>query len=240
MGTSFLRELKRRKVVRTCVLYLVVCWGVLQVGDIVFPVMGLDADTASRNALYLSLVGFPVTFAIAWFLQISATGIVRTTPFVERRVLNNIPPIEDRRASGVTNYFRKDEPRPEYQWILSAETGPLAGLSFGVAQALTIGRALDCDLALTSHAVSRHHAKLSLDSGKLLVEDLGSANGTAVNGEKIGGICQLHNEDELRFHDIVFRVSQNFLALGSGMDAMSQTTYIEVSKLDTDISGKGD
>jgi len=233
---ALVRELRRRKVVRTCVLYVVVCWGILQVGDIVFPVMGLDADTASRNALYLLIVGFPVTFAIAWFFQISANGIVRTTSFVERRVLNNISPINDRRSGGVTTYFRKDEPHPDYKWILSAETGPLAGLSFGVTDTLLLGRALDCDVALVSQAVSRHHAKLCLDNGELSVEDLGSANGTVVNGKKISGDFPLHNEDELRFHDIVFRVTQSFSGAGSGMDAMNQTTFIESSKLDTNLT----
>ena len=58
-----LRELKRRKVTRTCIIYVLVCWGVLQVGDIVFPALGLDADVASRYCLYMAIAGFPLTFA---------------------------------------------------------------------------------------------------------------------------------------------------------------------------------
>lgn len=235
-GNSIFSELRRRKVVQTCVLYVLVCWGILQVGDIVFPVMGLDTDLASRNALYLVLLGFPLNVAIAWFFQISSNGIVRTTSFVERRVLNNIPPINDRRHGGVTNYFRKDKALPECKWILTAETGPLTGLSFGVTQTLVMGRALECDVALVSQAVSRQHARLDLDGDKLTVEDLGSANGTVVNGEKIDTLCSLHHEDELRFHDIVFRVTRRFLGGDSELDAMSQTTVIDQGQLGADVS----
>ena len=77
-SNSFFRELRRRKVTRTCVLYFVLCWGVLQVGDIVYPALGLDPDQASLIFLYLAIAGFPVTFAVAWFLQITPQGIVRT------------------------------------------------------------------------------------------------------------------------------------------------------------------
>ncbi len=235
-GSSFIRELKRRKVVRTCLLYVVLCWGVLQVGDILFPALGLDADTASRNALYLALLGFPLTFTIAWFFQISSRGVVRTTSFVERRVLSNIPPINDRRHGSMTNYFRNDEAHPNYNWILSAETGPLAGLSFGVTERLVMGRALDCDVAMVSHHVSRQHACLDLDGDNLTVEDLGSSNGTVVNGKKIEGLHTLHHEDELRFHDIIFRVTQSFSGSRSELDSMNKTTFIDSAEMESNAS----
>ncbi len=232
-GNSFFRELKRRKVLRTCVLYIVMCWGALQVGDILFPAMGMDPDVGSRNALYLAVVGFPLTFATAWFFQISTGGIVRTTSFVERRVLSNIPPINERRHGGMNKFFHKDETHSNYKWILSAETGPLAGLSFGVTGSLLLGRALDCDVAMVSQHVSRQHARLNLDGDDLSVEDLGSANGTVVNGKKVEGICHLHHEDELRFHDIVFRVTQGYSGLGSESNAMNQTTFIDSTTLES-------
>ena len=224
---SFLRELKRRKVTRTCVVYIVLCWGALQVGDILFPALGFDSDMASRNFLYIAVAGFPITFAMAWFFQITPQGVVRTTSFVERRVLSNIPPINDRRSGGVTTYFRKGEDHPEYQWILTAETGPLAGLSFGVITTLVLGRALDCDIAVVSPHVSRQHARLSIEGDQLYVEDLGSSNGTVINGRVINRKQALSNEDELRFHDIIFRVSESFSRIRSEADAANQTTFIQ-------------
>jgi hypothetical protein len=224
---SFISELRRRKVVRTCVLYVLVCWGGLQVVDIVAPALGYDADAASRYLLLTAVLGFPVTFALAWFFQITGSGIVITRAFKERRLLSNIPPINDRRHSGVSNYFRKGEGAVEYLWIISAETGPLHGLSFGVGDSLVIGRALDCDLANVSPHVSRQHARLDLDDDQLYVEDLGSSNGTILNGKKTVGRQALKHEDELRFHDIIFRVTEAFNKPNSEKKASDQTTFIQ-------------
>ncbi|HSW42277.1 MAG TPA: FHA domain-containing protein, partial [Patescibacteria group bacterium] len=48
---------------------------------------------------------------------------------------------------------------------------------------LTIGRATDVELVLADPLVSRRHARLSSRAGRLVVGDLGSTNGTRVNGE---------------------------------------------------------
>src|SRR4051794_18144246 len=58
---------------------------------------------------------------------------------------------------------------------------------------LSIGRADTCDLILTSGGVSRRHARVFVDDGKVLVEDTGSANGTFVDGNKIKGAQTLTN-----------------------------------------------
>jgi FHA domain-containing protein len=224
---SFFSELRRRKVTRTCVLYILLCWGALQVIDIIAPAVGYDADTLSRYLLYLSIAGFPVTFALAWFYQITSAGILRTNSFVERRVLANISPINDRRVAKVSSYFRKGEDHPEYRWIISAETGPLSGLSFGVTEPLVLGRSLDCDIAMVTPHVSRQHARLELEDGQLFVEDLGSANGTVINGKPVQSRQALHHEDELRFHDIVFRVTESYSGSLSEKAAMNQTTFIQ-------------
>lgn len=48
-----------------------------------------------------------------------------------------------------------------------------------------IGRSSDLDMVLVEDMVSRKHAKITCTSGKILIEDLGSTNGTFVNGEKV-------------------------------------------------------
>lgn len=227
-GGSLLRELKRRKVTRTCLLYILLCWGGLQVGEIVLPALGIDGDYGNRILLAVAIIAFPVVIAFAWYFQFTSKGIVRTTNFVERRVLSNILPINDQRQHKVSTYFRKEEESRSYNWIISAETGPLSGLSFGVEGPVVLGRSLDCDLAIVSPHVSRHHARLDLEDEQLFVEDLGSSNGTVVNGKPIEGRQPLRHEDEVRFHDIVFRVTESYSRPRQEMEAMNQTTFIEI------------
>jgi hypothetical protein len=50
---------------------------------------------------------------------------------------------------------------------------------------LIIGRSSELDMVLVEDMVSRKHAKITLTSGKITIEDLGSTNGTFVNGEKV-------------------------------------------------------
>ncbi|RLQ22396.1 FHA domain-containing protein [Seongchinamella sediminis] len=229
---SFFSELRRRKVIRTCLLYILVCWGALQVFDIVAPALGFDADLVSRYFLYVAVLGFPVNFALAWFYQISSSGIVRTQSFIERRVLDNIPPINDKRKQGVSSFLRKGEEDASVHWVISAETGPLSGLSYAVYGPITLGRALDCDLAVVTPHVSRQHARIGVQDDRLYIEDLGSSNGTMVNGKRTSGRQQLRHDDELRFHDIIFRVTENLSRPLSERQASDQTTFIHAAELD--------
>ncbi|TGD74753.1 FHA domain-containing protein [Mangrovimicrobium sediminis] len=228
---SFLNELRRRKVIRTCVLYILLCWGALQVIDIVGPALGFDEDLISRYLLYASVLGFPVTFALAWFFQVSSRGIVRTRSFEERRILNNVPPINDRRSQGVSGFLKRGDDG-EVQWVISAETGPLSGLSYAVRDSLVLGRALECDLAIVTPHVSRQHARIDADDGRLFIEDLGSSNGTMVNGKRAGGRQQLRHDDEIRLHDIIFRVTERLSKPHSERQASDQTTFIHAADLE--------
>ena len=61
---------------------------------------------------------------------------------------------------------------------------------------LVIGRAADCDVALTDDKeVSRNHCELTLEDEVIRIADLGSKNGTLVNGVPISGSYQLQNDD---------------------------------------------
>src|SRR5687768_12275272 len=50
---------------------------------------------------------------------------------------------------------------------------------------VVIGRSSELDMVLVEDMVSRKHAKISVSGGKITIEDLGSTNGTFVNGEKV-------------------------------------------------------
>ncbi len=59
----------------------------------------------------------------------------------------------------------------------------------------SLGRSPDNDIHIPDSFVSRHHMKLYIDDDGIYVEDLGSANGTLVNGEKIKGKVRLKKGD---------------------------------------------
>ncbi len=60
----------------------------------------------------------------------------------------------------------------------------------------TIGRTQENDIAIKNFLVSRHHAKIYTKDGKVVIKDLGSANGTFVNGIRV-------EEAELRTGDVI-------------------------------------
>jgi len=70
---------------------------------------------------------------------------------------------------------------------------------------MVIGRHPDCQIQLDSNMVSRRHAQVMGDGDQFFVEDLGSGNGTFVNGKKISGKTQLAHEDRLKVGPILFR-----------------------------------
>ena len=62
-----------------------------------------------------------------------------------------------------------------------------------------IGRDLHCAVAFDARGVSRQHARIQLAGGIAFVEDLGSKNGTWVNGSRIETKAPLHDGDKIRF-----------------------------------------
>jgi pSer/pThr/pTyr-binding forkhead associated (FHA) protein len=73
-----------------------------------------------------------------------------------------------------------------------------AGRMVALGGALVVGRGRDADLVLADELVSRHHARVSPHGSVAVVEDLGSRNGTFVNGEAIHGPTRLAPGDQLQ------------------------------------------
>jgi DNA-binding winged helix-turn-helix (wHTH) protein len=61
-----------------------------------------------------------------------------------------------------------------------------------------VGRDRDCAVCIESPAVSRLHARIILTNGKATIEDLGSKNGTSVNGDDVKGSVALEDGDQIR------------------------------------------
>ncbi len=70
-------EMRRRKVFRVVVVYLVVAWLLVQVADAIFEPMGLPAWSL-KLLITLVALGFPLAIALAWAFDVTAKGIERT------------------------------------------------------------------------------------------------------------------------------------------------------------------
>jgi pSer/pThr/pTyr-binding forkhead associated (FHA) protein len=69
-----------------------------------------------------------------------------------------------------------------------------------------LGRGADCDLRLGSKAISRHHCLLRFQPGEMILVDLGSANGTFVNGQRVRSQAPLKHGDEIALGEYRFQI----------------------------------
>src|SRR6478736_38457 len=75
------------------------------------------------------------------------------------------------------------EPRYALRFISGKYQG--GEYPLGEGQEIVIGRSSELDMVLVEEMVSRKHARIALSQGVISIEDLGSTNGTFVNGEKV-------------------------------------------------------
>jgi pSer/pThr/pTyr-binding forkhead associated (FHA) protein len=68
-----------------------------------------------------------------------------------------------------------------------------------------VGRSSVCDILLTDHTVSRLHARLVCRDARWILEDLGSTNGSYINGDLVGR-CELRPGDRLSLGNALLRV----------------------------------
>lgn len=83
--------------------------------------------------------------------------------------------------------------------LLVIYKGALSGTRWTVSdKVITLGRAQDCDIVLPERQVSRYHARIEQDESGYILRDLGSKNGTYVNGEAVRGQpYRLRDGDEI-------------------------------------------
>jgi pSer/pThr/pTyr-binding forkhead associated (FHA) protein len=93
------------------------------------------------------------------------------------------------------------------RFVLRGVSGPTFGKNFPIIGTVTIGRMSECEIPLPYEGISRRHARLQTVPEGIMVEDLGSSNGTFVNDERIHkGL--LKPGDELRLDTLRFLLVQ--------------------------------
>jgi predicted component of type VI protein secretion system len=79
-----------------------------------------------------------------------------------------------------------EENMAQFQFVM--RSGPTPGVTFPLeGDQLTIGRDANNGVAINDAEVSRKHSRLTFQGGKYVLEDLGSTNGTFVNGQRLAG-----------------------------------------------------
>jgi pSer/pThr/pTyr-binding forkhead associated (FHA) protein len=71
--------------------------------------------------------------------------------------------------------------------VLVAQKGPLKGERWAIGRTHVVGRDLSCEIVVPDRQISRFHARLSPTPEGIVLEDLGSKNGTTHNGESLAG-----------------------------------------------------
>ncbi|MBA4030615.1 MAG: stage II sporulation protein E [Planctomyces sp.] len=111
-----------------------------------------------------------------------------------------------------------------------------------------LGRHPECSIQINSNMVSRKHARVFAQEDAFVIEDLGSGNGTFVNGKKLEGPSKLKDGDRIKLGPILLRfedpnnpASRPVVAPGSGVGAQGgsagmATFNLEFATGDDDVA----
>ena len=154
----------------------------------------------SEIALTIIKVAF---LALLWLFILSAVSVIRTdlfgrtvrAPDQPQELVT--PPPPPRRAKR-----QRGEPR-----VFMISQGNQAGLSAELsAGVVMIGRGADCQLILDDDYVSTRHARVVSTPNGIYVEDLGSTNGTYVNGQRITAPTTITLADTVRIGKTILKL----------------------------------
>jgi hypothetical protein len=103
----------------------------------------------------------------------------------------------------------KKEKEPRGPFLSLLEPAARSGESYVLAEELSVGRAPGCAVVLENDTfVSQVHARLFRRGRETYVEDLGSTNGTFVNGDRITEVTRLRRGDRVQFGNTVAEITR--------------------------------
>lgn len=154
----------------------------------------------SELAITLAKVGF---LALLWIFILSAVSVIRTDMFGKTVSASEGP--QQLESAKPERRNRRQKNRPSRLVLTNGPNeGFAADLSGGV---VIIGRSNDCAIILDDDYVSTRHAQV-LDDGQggFYVEDLGSTNGTYVNGRRITAATTVTTAESIRIGRTVMQL----------------------------------
>ena len=133
--------------------------------------------------------------------------------------------------------------------MLVAQEGPLSDQSWPLARTVVLGRDSTCDVVIPDRQVSRYHARITPTQEGMILEDLGSKNGTHCNGTPLTSPLVLQDGDMVQIaliQKFQFLTSDATMPLTEGavrsgrlmMDARSRRVWINQQQLVPPLSAQ--
>lgn len=141
-----------------------------------------------------------------------------------------------------------DTPDEEYP-MLVAQEGPLKGQRWPLAHSLVLGREATCDVVIPARQVSRFHARVTPTPEGVILEDLGSKNGTHRNGAELTAPVVLQDGDVVQIalaQEFMFLTSDATMPLAEGagrggrlmMDLRSRRVWVNQQQVVPPLSAQ--
>ena len=103
---------------------------------------------------------------------------------------------------------------------LVVRRGPQPNQAFEInKEVTTLGRDISNDIVVNDRETSRHHLRLMRSGDTMTIEDLGSTNGTFVNGKRVSGVTPLQNGDMIGLGETVTLALEVYHAAGASAPA---------------------
>ncbi|MGB3411283.1 MAG: FHA domain-containing protein [Microthrixaceae bacterium] len=113
-------------------------------------------------------------------------------------------PVKPAKAAKPTKSRRRVPAAPSR--LVVVEPPERAGIEYPLGSEVTIGRASGCNIVLDEQYVSQVHTRLFTREGSIFAEDLGSTNGTWVNGARAVGQMPARLGDRIQIGNVVLEV----------------------------------
>jgi hypothetical protein len=107
---------------------------------------------------------------------------------------------------GIAGHIRNEAARSEAPTVAVTESPTQAGLTFRVTGPLILGRSAEADVVLQDPYASDFHLRLAFQGGDLRLYDLGSTNGTLVNGERVAAPLSLRRGDRVQIGQTIMEM----------------------------------
>lgn len=146
-----------------------------------------------------------VFLALLWLFILSAVSVIRSDLFGKTvRASDQPQPQELETPPPPPKKAKRQRGQPR---VFMITQGSQAGLSADLASGvIMIGRGADCQLILDDDYVSTRHARVVGSPSGIYVEDLGSTNGTYVNGQRITAPTTITLADTVRIGKTMLRL----------------------------------